>query len=566
MQDEIFNYARPDGGFTPRDVLQVVFRRRVLVMWCLAGSLAIGLLSALLLPKYQGEAKFLLMRERVDPSITPTPEENTFQVAAMPTVTQEDLNSEVEIIDSHEMLKNIVLQTQLNHQKTMMGYLMGWWGWWRTPDEKLEGSIDRLDKALDVETVKVSNIISVSYKNRDPEMIKRVLETLTKLYLEQHMAVHRPAGQYEFFDQQARKYRQQLEAAEQRLKEFPQQYGVVDPALDGQMVLQKLNDFNANLQQTRAEIRSTQQRINDLLAQQKHIPARMITTQTHSDNPQLLQKLKGTLLDLEIKRIELLTKYQPNYRPVQELEKQIADTRAAIATEESAPLRDVTTDADPTYMWIANELAKAQSDLAGYQARESALQRIVDQYRSRANELDTKSITLADLQRDVKTQETNYLLYERKREEAHITELLDRQRILNVAVAEAPSVPALPKHGPMLWGLIGTCGAMMLSVGAVWTVDHFDTTLHNPADLDAIELPLLAAIPASMVYHDGSMNSPDDDFEAGDLFGSKTYGNYSNGSANGNGNGNGKGRGDNSSGSSAGEVQASERAGHQGNG
>ena len=73
--------------------------------------------------------------------------------------------------------------------------------------------------------------------------------------------------------------------------------------------------------------------------------------------------MKSTLLTLELKRTELLSKFDPTYRPVQEIEKQIRDTRAAIEGEKNAPVRDETTDQDPTYEWVKSELVKAQSEL-----------------------------------------------------------------------------------------------------------------------------------------------------------------------------------------------------------
>ena len=53
----------------------------------------------------------------------------------------------------------------------------------------------------------------------------------------------------------------------------------------------------------------------------------------NSDNPQLTEKMKSKLLELQLKRTELLTKFQPSYRLVQEVDLQIAETKTSIATE-----------------------------------------------------------------------------------------------------------------------------------------------------------------------------------------------------------------------------------------
>jgi len=57
-----------------------------------------------------------------------------------------------------------------------------------------------------------------------------------------------------------------------------------------------------------------------------------------SDNPQLMQKMKAQLLELQLNRTELLAKYEPSYRPVQEIDQEIAETKASIAAEDKAPM------------------------------------------------------------------------------------------------------------------------------------------------------------------------------------------------------------------------------------
>ena len=504
MDDQNKKFEATDHAFSPsfRDVVTVAFRRRKLVYAFMGAAVVVAIVFALALPKYEGEAKFLVTRERVDPSISATPEQNTFSMEAQPTVTEENLNSEVEILNSHEMLRNVVLATNLRSQKTLMHYLTGWWGWWRSDDEKLEGVIEKLDKDLTIETVKRSNVIQVSYKNRSPEMVSRVLKTLSSLYLQKHMEVHRPSGQFQFFEGQTELYHKGLMASEESLANFPKKYGVVSPAADRDLALQKLNEFRASLQATGADIEATQKRIEKLHQEEQSVPERLTTQSRKVDNPELFQKLKGTLLDLELKRVDLLTKFQPDYRPVQEIDKQIADARKSIATEESTPLRDETTDVNPTHQWVWSELAKADADMVGLHARESALRDVVARYDVMVRNLDQKAIVEGDLIRDAKSQEQNYLLYLRKREEARITDTLDQRRILNVAMAEDTSVPGLPKHSPFTFGFIGLVMTMIVGAASIWTVEHFDSTLRTPTEVESfVNIPVLAAVPYRNGFH-----------------------------------------------------------------
>jgi uncharacterized protein involved in exopolysaccharide biosynthesis len=485
-----------------RDALSIAFRRKRLIIGCLAATIVVAVLAALILPRYHGEAKILVDRDRVDPLLSPTPETSTYAMAAQPMVTDEDIRSEVEMMKSTDVLTDVVKDLHMADPARTT-----WWTRLTAPlrrqvpyDERVSAKVNKLARDLVVEPAKGSYIINVVYKSKDRELAKRVLDTLMQVYMTKHTAVHHPAGQYAFFEQQANEYRKRMEAAQARLAAFPETAdGSVAPGMDRELTMQKLAEFRFSLNETRAAIAETNQRIQRLQQAEKATPDRITTQVKKSDNPQLLEQLKSTLLTLELKRSDLLSKYQPDYRPVQELTEEITQTRAAIQHELSSPMGDVTTDVDPTHQMIRSDLAKAQTELAGYKAREAETQDIVNNYTSRARELDASTLQQADLQRDFKTQEESYLLYLRKSEEARITDALDAHRMVNVTVAEAPFVPALPSHSPAFFGALATIAMLTLSFGLIWGLEHMDRTFHTPRELEAyLGIPVLVAIPRQL--------------------------------------------------------------------
>jgi uncharacterized protein involved in exopolysaccharide biosynthesis len=180
---------------------------------------------------------------------------------------------------------------------------------------------------------------------------------------------------------------------------------------------------------------------------------------------------------------------------VQEVDKEIADAKAQIVNEESRPIRQETTDRNPTYNWINEELAKAKADYSGLQARAAATQAIVSSYEAKAEELDQKGIVQQDLLRTMKTDEENYLMYQRKREEARMTNALDQTRILNVAIAEQPSAPTLPSNNPWTALVVGLMLAVMVSLGTAFGLDYMDTSFRTPAEVvSELNVPVLGTI------------------------------------------------------------------------
>src|SRR5438874_6459134 len=88
-----------------------------------------------------------------------------------------------------------------------------------------------------------------------------VLHTLVDVYVEKHLAVHRPPGTFEFFQQQTQQHNQLLEEAESRLVNFSHKEGVVSPGQQKAATLEKLSEFQSDLERARVAIAETQKRI-----------------------------------------------------------------------------------------------------------------------------------------------------------------------------------------------------------------------------------------------------------------------------------------------------------------
>src|SRR6185369_1571658 len=90
-----------------------------------------------------------------------------------------------------------------------------------------------------------------------------------------------------------------------------------------------------------------------------------------------------------------------------------------------------------------------------------------------------------------------YLLYLRKQEDARIEQEMDRQRILNVAIAQDPTVPILPEPS-LLSVKLGFAGllAVMLSFGGAFGADYYDRTFRTGDEVrEYLGVPALASMP-----------------------------------------------------------------------
>jgi uncharacterized protein involved in exopolysaccharide biosynthesis len=472
-----------------RELAMVLFRqRRVFV--CVSGFvLAAAVLYAFVGTKYQANMKVLVRRGRADAPVSAT--ENAPLDLTRMEVTEEELNSEVELLRDDEVLRRVVEETGTGGRD--------WFHFLRVGEGnagRVERAARRLAQKLRVEPVKKTNLISISYAADDPRVAAKVLQSVASAYLEKHMEVHRPAGELHFFDQQRGESRLQLEEAKGKLLQFAARHGVVAAAQQRDLALQKLSEVDANYRQTRVDLAETQQRLWELEDLLSKLPERTTTQVRIADNPELLKALKASLLDLQLKRTQLLTKFEPSHRLVQEVDQQIAQAEATIATENTLPLRDETTDKNAHYEWAKAELQRAQVQLKSLQAREAATATQEVSYQAMARQLGEDAITQDDLFSAEKAAQENYLRYVKKQEEARMDDALDERGIVNVAIAEHPVAPALPVWSPWMVLAMGLAAAGAAGTGAAFAADYVDPAFRTPDDVLAyLDSPVLASLP-----------------------------------------------------------------------
>jgi uncharacterized protein involved in exopolysaccharide biosynthesis len=488
-EEELSNFEREVPAPTLRELAMVLFRQRGIFLGVSGIIFGFALLYAFLGASYRAEVRILVRRGRSDPPVSG--QQNAPPDFSRVEVTEEDLNSEAELLKDDDVLRRVVRATDLASHD--------WLRWLRPQEEQTareERAARKLASRLKVESIKKTNLISVTYEASGPQLAAQVLQALSNAYLEKHTEVHRPGGQLHFFDQQTVESQRQLEEAKTKLLAFTQAHDVVAAGQQRDLVLKRLDDVEATYKQTQVELTEAEHRVQELNKELATLPPRTTTQVRTADNPELLRSLKASLLDLQLKKTQLLTKFEPAHPLVQEVERQIQQAESAIVAEKTNPVRDETTDKDGDYEWAKGELERAQVDIEGLQAREKQISAELAEYRSMARQLGVDAITQDDLTNSEQAAEENYLLYVKKREEARMGDALDQDGIVNVAIAEQPAVPALPVWPAGGVAIVGFVAALATGTGAAFTADRLDPALRTPDEvLACLEIPVLASLP-----------------------------------------------------------------------
>jgi uncharacterized protein involved in exopolysaccharide biosynthesis len=485
---------------TLRDMLGPLFRnwRIVLVTYCVISVLAIVAAWGWANHYYVATMQVIVARERSEPTVSG--QQENVVVGNEPAITADEVASEIALLQGRDMLQEVGRVCGLaKHDTSDLDSLN------KSDSHDLEvkntQALERATKALSanlrVEAQKMSRVIDVQYGQMGaPETPACVLQTLGKLYLEKHLRLQRPAGTFDFFSEETKKYEQALADSEIRLANFSRSEGVAAPDILRANMAQQLVAAQASLYQARQMIAADQQRIENLKKQMVETPPRSSTAEASNSANILLQQLQSSMLASQIKRIQLLAKYDPSYPPVKEADAEIAETEEAIHKAEESQYRNTTTDRDPTFEYLREDRARTEADLAAQQAAAAELLNTIHGMRSELVSLDEKAVKQAALVRETKTNEGNYLLYLTKREQERTSDALDDKRIANVAIAVPAAIPVLPAHNPNSIMLAGFFFAVLGGIGAGYFAELIDPSFRTPAEVEEmLKITVLAAVP-----------------------------------------------------------------------
>jgi uncharacterized protein involved in exopolysaccharide biosynthesis len=450
---------KPGSAF--RELLTVLFARKFLLSAIFLAVVITGMSVTMLIePTYESSMKLLVARDRIDPQVSAGDSKADMRAE----ISDEEFNSEMEILQSRQVLEAVVNELNLAQasDKKPSGWVAGLrssvGNFYRSLHKQaepppMERVLNKISANLSVVPAKKSRIIKVSYTDSDPERAAQVLNTLYRKYADHHLKLHENSQAAQVFKNQTDEFGQKLSEATEALKRFDAQHGVTSVATQKDLLLKQFYDTQSLANTARTEILETEKRIATLKAQLETQPER-IETEARTKYVTALDKMKEEVLKLELQRTELRQKYKPNERPVREIEERITQAKETLAREEKSPPQERAVMLNETHRRLMNELLSAQANLTALTEREKSLAATATQYQARIIELDQKGIEKSDLERTRTVTEDDYLLYRKKAREAEIINALNREKILNVNLADAASVNYKPVSPKLMTNLV----------------------------------------------------------------------------------------------------------------
>jgi uncharacterized protein involved in exopolysaccharide biosynthesis len=487
-----FESEEQRSGISFNDVLFILFRHKWKILVCAA----IGILAAagtyLFTPSlYESEAKLLVRyvveRSAIDGPQAKNPDTPSESLGAP---SESVINSELEILTSSDLAMQVASKVGADRLFPNSAK--------NTTDADAGFAIR---KNLEVVRVKGSNIISVSYMNRDPRLASEVLQELVKRYFDKHLEVHRSLGAFDFVTREADQLRAELNQTEEELKRLKAKAGITSLAED-----------TVNLATELAKVREDSAASDGELAVQKARLAEIEKLMIGRDAPRTeatvpppsneivgeYQALIAKVAKLREAETELLSKYTAQNRFVKVKQAQIEDAeQQRKSLENKYPGLLGTVAAAGSAQVARPDMVSETARLIELQTRSDSLKARYKSLQERARMLAQEGPKIAQLERKKEAQETNYKYYGASLEKARIDETLDPSRMPNISIVQAPSPPEKAKRDlkKVVLGLAG--GGLAAGLACALFIELvLDRTIKRPLELETrLRIPLLLSIP-----------------------------------------------------------------------
>lgn len=370
-----------------------------------------------------------------------------------------------------------------------------------------EALIESLTKTLSIQSTGKDNLYTLAYRDSQPEVAKRVIQSLVSIFIESSLGASRKdtATAATFLNEQIKGYEAKLEEAETRLKEFRLR-NISRMAGDGKDSTARLSEMSSQLDRAKLELREALNARDAAKLQLDGERARATTSLMHDSSASIATPELDARLDSQRKSLDALlqrfTEQHPDIVQTRKLIKELEEQKRKEVNELrkaalAAPAGAAPTNTNLAYQEISRILATAEVQVASLRAR-------VEEYSTRyaqalaqmktAPQLEAEG---AQLNRDYAIHKKNYEDLVARRESAAMSGDLEvASGVADFRLIDPPRVspqPVAPNRMLLL------PGALVIALGAglfaAFAASQLRPVFHDANELrEKTELPLLGVV------------------------------------------------------------------------
>jgi chain length determinant protein EpsF len=448
----------------PRQLILILRSRYKLVVAILFLALiAAGLASAYIPKQYVAETSIMVDIRAPDPIST------ILQPQAM---NAGSLGTQIDIIRSDRVARKVIRMLRLAESSSVKEtWLAATQGRGKLEDWMTTG----LQKGVIITPSRDSNLITIGFRGTDPEFVAAIVNAFAQAYIEASVELKvEPARQYaNWFADQSKALRENVEKAQARVSEFQQKHGIVvtEETMDSELA--KLNELSMRLTAAQGESRDAQIKQRPGSGAAETLPEVM-------QNP-VVAGLRTNIGQLEVKLKEAAGNLGVNHPQYRRMESELAELKVRLAAE----VRHVAS----SYTATSGAIGKA---------KEAELKAAIELQKQKLLGTKNKRDEIAVLLRDVDTAKRAYEAVTNRYHQTSLESQANRTNVSVLTPAVVPVQPSFPK--PLEQMLIMALAAgLLLGCAAAYGLELLDRRIRCADDLaDMLQLPVLGVIESAM--------------------------------------------------------------------
>jgi len=357
---------------------------------------------------------------------------------------------------------------------------------------KLEARMDGIRAGLKVVPLGKS-YFGITYTGHNQQKVFLITQRLGQLFISESDSRKKEESRsaYNFINKQVKAYEQQLQQAEENLKNFETRN---TDGTEGQ-ANQKIADLRGKIELAKLDLQQAQAEKASLQQQLKKIGQTVTQGQTEDVYQNRINSLQQKLDTLRLQ-------YKDSYPDIVNLKQQIRELKkqhqAALQNKSADQVTQGQQVINPLYQTLSSQLASTSAKIDSVRTRLRALNAILDKEQQRMKRIQANKAELAQLTRGMQVNKEIYDDLLKRREKARVSMRLDLDgQGLNYRIQESAQYPLVPV-GPR-FSLFASAGILLGLLAPFGLAAGFVQVDPRVRDRDVIEqelaIPVLTVIP-----------------------------------------------------------------------
>lgn len=473
-----------------RDAVRIVFRHKRKAVVTAIGILAATALVTLFSPKaYRSQAKLFVRLGRENATLDPAATVGQAQVVAVPQSRDTELTTAVEVVKSRVLLEKVV---DAIGPATILGESP-------SSDEATQRykAVVKLAKLIDVEPVKKTNVLAITYDGATPELAQAVVSKLLDCYLERHMQLSRTPGSAQFLAEQTARQKAELTKVEEQLRDLKTGAGLIAPEVQRQLLMTRIGRLQDDLLQANTGLAAAEAEAKLLRDKRAALAPTHVTARVKGARNEAVDNMRAQVFALRLRVLELKQKYRDDNNPEVERVRKQADEAEEVLRKQDTDREQVTEGPNRLYEETELALLRQEPIISALKARADALKGQLNEQQVALRTLNDNDLRFQDRDRERQLLDAGYRRYAENLAQARIDQALEAERISNISIVQPATFEVEPvKPKVLINAAIGLLLAVVCGLGVPFLAERLDRSVKTPADVEArLGLPVLGTVP-----------------------------------------------------------------------